>query len=97
MKGNFKPKSMKNTIKLFLAAAVVALAASCSSNSSESANDATPQEEPATPAEATVHADPDSVEISSRPTQVAQYFLFELCRRPLTQLSFPSSYFFSHA
>jgi hypothetical protein len=31
MKGNFKPKLMKNTVKLFVAAFVVALAASCGS------------------------------------------------------------------
>jgi hypothetical protein len=70
MKGNFKPKSMKNTIKLFVAAAVVALAASCSSKPAEPAAEQAPVEETTpveTPAEAT---DAEAVETDT--TSVAQ-------------------------
>jgi putative tryptophan/tyrosine transport system substrate-binding protein len=49
MKGNFKPKTMK-TIQLFVAAAVVALAASCSSKPAEPAATETPAVEETTPA-----------------------------------------------
>jgi hypothetical protein len=38
MKRNFKPKSMKNTVKLFVAAFVVAVAASCGAKTESSEN-----------------------------------------------------------
>jgi hypothetical protein len=38
MKRNFKPKSMKNTLKLILAAFVVAIAASCGAKTDSNEN-----------------------------------------------------------
>jgi ribosomal protein L12E/L44/L45/RPP1/RPP2 len=67
MKGNFKPLSMKNIMKLFVAAAIVAFAASCSSKPAEQEATA-PQEEPVAPAETT----PEVEEVPADTTVVVE-------------------------
>jgi hypothetical protein len=66
MKRNFKPKSMKNTLKLIVAASIVAIAASCGAKNESSENTdtvtvETPAPAPAVEADTTVVVDSTAV------------------------------------
>jgi hypothetical protein len=70
MKRNFKPKSMKNTVKLFVAAFVVAVAASCGSKTeSAEVKDSVVAETPA-PAPDTTAAAADTTAAATDTTAV---------------------------